>query len=58
MKRLTQLKILELDGNPALEKPPGCPLDSDDEMSYTSKDEVKEFLRCLAGKKSQACLLQ
>ena len=56
--KLKKLGMLDLSRNDALEKPPGCPLDSCGEMSYTSKDEVKKFLRCLGGKKSQACLLQ
>ena len=55
--KLNKLGMLDLTGNSALEKPPGCPLDWRGEMSYTSKDEVEKFLRCL-GKKSQACLLQ
>ena len=55
--KLKKLETLFLCANDALKKPPGCPLDSCGQMSYTSKDEVKKFLRCL-GKKSQACLLQ
>ena len=49
MKRLTRLGVLELHYNPALEKPPGCPLDTIyNDMYYTKKEEVAAFLRCLA----------
>jgi len=54
--KLKNLEMLDLRYNAALEKPTGCPLNGGG-MFYTSKDEVKNFLRCL-GKKSQACLLQ
>ena len=53
MKRLTRLNDLHLDKNPALEKPPGCPLDTihmqlaHESMSYTDEKKVAAFLRCL-----------
>ena len=50
-KELTSLANLEqlyLYGNDALEKPPGCPVDSDGDMFYDSKGKVAAFLRCFA----------
>ena len=48
LSNLTNLEKLFLNpGNGALEKPPGCPVDGDGDMYYTSKDEVAAFLRCL-----------
>ena len=46
--RFTNHKALSLNGNDALEKPPGCPVDSDGDMYYGSKGDVAAFLRCLA----------
>ena len=40
--------MLSLFGNDALEKPPGCPMYSNGDMYYDSKDKVTAFLRCLA----------
>ncbi len=56
MRNLVNLESLHLYGN-SLQEPSGCPKDSDGKMSYSDKEEVAAFLRCL-GKKSQACLLQ
>ena len=47
LKKLTNLEQLQLHGNGALEKPPGCPVDGVC-MVYESKEEVAAFLRCLA----------
>ena len=48
MKRLTRLRDLQLHNNPALEKPPGCPLDKIyNDMRYTDEKKVAAFLRCL-----------
>ena len=45
LKQLTRLGELNLVGNPALEKPPGCPLEH---WSYlNSKEKVAAFLACL-----------
>ena len=44
---LTNLEKLSLHGNNALQKPPGCPVDSDGDMYYNSKEEVAAFLGCL-----------
>ena len=44
---LANLEELHLYGN-ALEKPPGCPVDSDGDMYFDSKGKVAAFLRCLA----------
>ena len=43
MTNLTNLEKLDLRGNKALEKPPGC----DGGMYYDSKEKVAAFLRCL-----------
>ena len=48
LSKLTNLESLVLYNNAALEKPPGCPLDSNGDMDYRSKDNVAAFLRCLA----------
>ena len=47
MRNLTNLERLSLFGNDDLQKPDGCPTDSDGDMYYTSKEEVAAFLRCL-----------
>ena len=48
MKRLTRLQRLDLQHNRALEKPPGCPLDTIwNDMYYFNEEEVAAFLRCL-----------
>ena len=47
MASLTNLEKLDLWSNGALEKPPGCPVDRNGNMIYTSKEEVAAFLRCL-----------
>ena len=45
---MANLEELNLFGNNALEKPPGCPVDKKGDMYYDSKDKVATFLRCLA----------
>ena len=45
---LTNLEELYLYNNDALEKPPGCPVDGDGDMYYSSKEKAAAFLRCLA----------
>ena len=47
MVSLTNLEQLYLHGNDALEKPPDCPVDSDGDMYYDSKEKVVAFLRSL-----------
>ena len=48
LSNLTNLEELYLNpGNAELEKPPGCPVDSDGDMHYNSKEAVAAFLRCL-----------
>ena len=47
MRNLVNLESLRLDGNSLLQKPSGCPKDSDGLMSYSDKEEVAAFLRCL-----------
>ena len=47
MRNLTNLEILWLHGNDELQKPDGCPTDSDGRMIYRSKEEVAALLRCL-----------
>ena len=47
MRNLTNLKFLSLYGNRRLQKPNGCPTDSDGDMRYDSKKKVAAFLRCL-----------
>ena len=47
LSKLTNLEKLFLHYNAALEKPPGCPVDSDGDMYYNSKEQVAVFLRCL-----------
>ena len=47
IRNLTNLERLYLHGNPYLQKPNGCPTDSDGDMVYDSKEEVTAFLRCL-----------
>ena len=44
---LTELYVLQLHGNDALEKPPGCPVDDDGDMCYGSKENIADFFRCL-----------
>ena len=56
MRNLVNLESLYLFSN-SLQKPSGCPKDSNGDMCYSDKAKVAAFLRCL-GKKSQACLLQ
>ena len=46
MKQLTRLEALYLGFNP-LEKPPGCPLNKNGDMTYGNKEEVAAFLACL-----------
>ena len=46
MRNLTNLELLQLSGND-LQKPNGCPTDSDGDMVYYGKEEVAAFLRCL-----------
>ena len=46
MRSLTKLTDLRLHGN-NLQKPNGCPTDSDGDMVYYGKEEVAAFLRCL-----------
>ena len=46
MRNLINLERLQLYGN-SLQKPNGCPTDSDGEMCYDSKEKVAAFLRCL-----------
>ena len=46
MRNLTNLEFLSLHGN-NLQKPNGCPTDSDGDMFYDSKEKVAAFLRCL-----------
>ena len=48
LSNLANLETLSLYGNDALEKPPGCPVDSDGDMYYKSEGDVAAFLRCLA----------
>ena len=47
MRNLTNLEGLYLYGNDDLQKPNGCPTDSDGDMYYNNKEEVAAFLRCL-----------
>ena len=47
LKQLTRLEELDLRGNPALEKPPGCPLNKRKNMHYRNKEELAAFLACL-----------
>ena len=47
LKQLTRLEVLDLSNNPALEKPPGCPLDKDLGMWYNGTEKVAAFLACL-----------
>lgn len=51
LKQLTRLERLYLGDNPALEKPPGCPLDEYGRMIYirtpSNKEAVAAFLACL-----------
>ena len=46
MRNLTNLERLHLNRN-NLQKPNGCPADSDGDMVYDSKKKVAAFLRCL-----------
>ena len=47
MRNLTNLERLYLHRNDDLQKPDGCPTDSDGDMCYRSKQQVTAFLRCL-----------
>ena len=46
MRNLTNLECLNLYDN-SLQKPNGCPTDSDGDMYYDNKEQVAAFLRCL-----------
>ena len=46
MRNLVNLESLHLYGN-SLQEPSGCPKDSDGDMSYSDKEKVAAFLRCL-----------
>ena len=46
MRNLANLESLHLYGN-SLQEPSGCPEDSGGDMSYSDKEKVAAFLRCL-----------